>query len=104
MEQPYSDVAHRFVGRGADAPARYAEKGNRPEIADEEDVSESVRKLIRQCWHADAQQRPTFAKIVEQFQNDASLVFKNQFDGASDAAPELPAATVQKMQNLNLSP
>ncbi len=101
MEQPYADVARKFVGRGPDAPAQYAKLGMRPQMPEEDDASDEVRALIASCWHADPTKRPCFTDIVKVFASSKALVIYDQFN--EDDAPVLPASVCQRLKQLSVS-
>lgn len=63
-EDPYSEHYRSFLGKGPYASTLYAKEGNRPR----QSVSSAARlcnEVIRQCWHADAGQRPTAAALLQ---------------------------------------
>ena len=101
MEQPYAEVARKFVGRGCDAPARYAREGKRPKLPEPDDASPAISALIACCWHTNAAMRPSFAMIVTKFATDKALEFKDMFD--EDDAPQLPTAVARNLEKLFIS-
>jgi len=60
-EQPYPEMG------GSDV-VNYIEKGHR--LAQPEGCPNKIYKIMLQCWHAEAKQRPTFAHLHKKFRSD----------------------------------
>ncbi|XP_055352864.1 uncharacterized protein LOC129598822 [Paramacrobiotus metropolitanus] len=62
-EEPYADQYRNFAGHGPFAAVKFAQQGRRPRIG--EKVRADLVALIKSCWDAKPERRPTFASIQE---------------------------------------
>lgn len=64
---PYYSQMARFAGKGPLAAVLYASTGKRPALPANDVVpaDSPLRKLVTDCWNADAALRPTMRRVLE---------------------------------------